>query len=42
VSEALARGTKHYSIEGKFLETPKEIMEALIKDGRIEFEPVIK
>jgi hypothetical protein len=37
--EALARGTKHYDVKGNLLATEKEIIKALIEDGRIVFQP---
>lgn len=40
IKSALARGTKHYSKDGKLLETPDEIIAALVKDGEIDFVPV--
>lgn len=42
VRDALARGTKHYSKAGKLLKTDREIIEALIRDGAISFEPAGK
>jgi len=36
---ALARGTKHYNREGKLLTTVKEILECLVKEGEVFFEP---
>lgn len=38
---ALKRGTKHYrASNGELLETPRAILEALLEEGTIEFEPV--
>lgn len=39
IRAALARGTKHYSKAGKFLSTEKDILDALLEDGEIQFEP---
>jgi hypothetical protein len=39
VERALARGTKHFDIDGNALNTVEEILEALCIDGRIRFEP---
>ena len=39
IDRALTRGTKHYDLQGNVLETPKEILEALLRDGQIIFEP---
>lgn len=38
VCDALARGVKHYDVRGKQLSTVREVLEALLNDGRIEFE----
>lgn len=39
VVAALAKGTKHYNKAGKLLETPQEVLETLVIEGRIAFEP---
>jgi hypothetical protein len=39
VEQAVARGTKHYDVHGRPLTTPREVLEALVRDGRIQFEP---
>jgi hypothetical protein len=39
VEEALERGTKHYAVDGRPLLTVEAICEALLADGKIEFEP---
>lgn len=40
VRAALARGTKHYNRAGKLMTTDKEILECLLDEGSIVFEPV--
>lgn len=40
IHNALARGTKHYDIHGTFLATDREIIEAVIRDRQIIFEPI--
>lgn len=43
IRKELANGTKHYRIsDSKLLLTDKEIIETLIKEGRIEFLPIDK
>lgn len=37
--QALADGTKHYDVNGNPLNTVKEVLAALTRDGKIEFEP---
>ena len=38
INNALNRGTLHYrTSDGKLLKTPKEIVEALVSEGNIEF-----
>ncbi len=39
VRDALARGTRHYDVRGRELTTEREVLEALVRDGRIELEP---
>ena len=39
IHEALERGTKHYALDGTPLLTAKEIVEALMRDQQIRFEP---
>lgn len=39
IRSALARGTKHYNKSGSLLTTEKEIIDALLTDGEIIFEP---
>lgn len=40
IRAALARGTKHFRVsDGALLNTPKEILEALLNEGEITFEP---
>jgi len=40
VRDALTSGTKHYRIsDNKLLTTDKEIIEALVLEGKIAFEP---
>lgn len=38
VREALKKGVVHCDIHGKKLTTDKEILEALLRDGKITFE----
>jgi hypothetical protein len=39
IDRALANGTKHYRVsDGKLLKTPKEIVQALLDEGEIQFE----
>lgn len=38
INAALANGVRHYSINGIPLTTPKQIVDALLADGRIIFE----
>jgi hypothetical protein len=42
INDALARGTRHYDKSGRLLETTKEILDALLRDGHIEFQPADK
>lgn len=39
MEEALARGTEHYDINGRLLTSPKEIIDAMLRDGMIQFKP---
>jgi hypothetical protein len=39
ITEALARGTKHYDASGKLLTTVKEIIECLLREGGVTFTP---
>lgn len=39
IRAALARGTKHYNKAGQLLTTEKEIVEVLLSEGGITFEP---
>lgn len=39
IQAALDRGTKHYSLGGQELTTVQAIVEALLHDGQIVFEP---
>lgn len=40
IKGAVARGTKHYNSAGRLLRTPKEIIQTLIDEGQITFEPL--
>jgi hypothetical protein len=35
VKNELKRGTKHFDIDGKPLETAESVLQALVKDGRV-------
>ena len=39
IETELYKGTKHYSLDGKLLNTPLEICKALLKDKSIRIEP---
>lgn len=39
IMKALALGTRHYNEAGKLLETPREIVETLLREGKITLEP---
>ena len=39
IEMALARGTKHYAVNGRPLNTVMAIIEALLADGAIQFQP---
>ena len=39
VTSAIARGTKHYALDGTLLETPRAVIEALTRDGEIRLVP---
>ena len=38
IENALSRGVKHYSVDGRFLNSAKEIIEVLLEDKEIIFE----
>lgn len=41
INRALSNGTKHFrKSDGKFLETPAEILRALADEGELVFEPL--
>jgi len=42
IEHALASGTKHWNGRGELLETPKEIVECLLREGAVTFEPAKK
>lgn len=37
ISKSLAAGTPHYDMSGRQLTTAREVIEALLRDGSIEF-----
>ncbi len=39
IRAALARGTNHYDVRGNLLTNEKQIIEAMLADGKIAFEP---
>ena len=39
VQDALARGTQHYNKAGHLLSTTKEIMECMVEEGGVSFQP---
>lgn len=39
IRAALVRGTKHYNKAGKLLTTEKEIVETLLAEGAVTFDP---
>lgn len=39
VEEALARGTKHWDMQGRPLDTVADIINAMSRDGRIQYQP---
>lgn len=39
IREALAKGTKHYNEAGKLLTTELEIIECMLAEGGVRFEP---
>lgn len=41
VNDSLARGTRHFNASGKELFTPKEVIETLLSEGRVTFQPNI-
>jgi hypothetical protein len=39
VNEALARGTRHFNKDGALLTTPKQIIETMLAEGGVTFQP---